>query len=83
MERFLRCEGVGVPTSEANFVWLPVGPASGRLARALERRGVVTRAVGEHGIRVTIGLREENDRFLTSFRSAAAEVCQHGQGVIR
>ena len=57
-------------------MWLPVGPASGRLARALERRGVVTRAVGEHGVRVTIGRREENDRFWRRSAVWGPEVCQ-------
>ena len=39
VERALRCAGVAVPPSEANFVWLPVGPAAGRLAGALNGAG--------------------------------------------
>lgn len=74
LEGFLRSLGVPVPPSEANFVWLPAGPTSGRLALALERRGVVTRPVGDFGVRVTIGLRAENDRFIESFVSAATEI---------
>ena len=43
----------------------------------------MTRPVGEHGIRVTIGRREDNDRFLAAFAGAAVEVSQRVEGVIR
>lgn len=55
--------GLGVPESEANFLWLPAGAGTGALANALEKRGVVGRSLGE-GVRVTIGAARENDRFV-------------------
>jgi histidinol-phosphate aminotransferase len=55
--------GLPVPDSQANFVWLPAADGGRPLADALERRGVVTRPFPS-GVRVTIGLPEENDRFL-------------------
>jgi histidinol-phosphate aminotransferase len=69
----LSSRGLAVLDSQANFVWLPVGVAARRLAAAMERRGVVTRPFAA-GIRVTIGLPEENDRFLSSLDAALAEV---------
>ena len=54
-------------------MWLPTGPASGALAEAMERRGVVTRPFPS-GIRVTIGLAEDNDRFLAALADALADV---------
>ena len=61
------------PRARRNFVWLPSGPASGQLADAMERQGVVTRPFPT-GIRVTIGLPEENERFLAALEDALAEV---------
>ncbi len=65
----LRRQGLGVPASQANFWWLPAGDASASLGLALERRGVVTRPLGA-GVRVTIGSRDENDRFLDALDGA-------------
>jgi histidinol-phosphate aminotransferase len=62
-----------VPPSQGNFIWLPTGRASAALADAMERRGVVTRPFPS-GIRVTIGLDHENDRFLDAAEAAARDV---------
>jgi histidinol-phosphate aminotransferase len=69
----LSSRGLPIPESQANFVWLPVGAAARRLADAMERRGVVTRPFPA-GIRVTIGLPDENDRFLSSLDASLVEV---------
>lgn len=66
--------GFAVPSSQANFVWLPSGAASAPLGEAMERRGVVTRVFPDVGIRVTAGMPVENDRFLAAFGEASAEV---------
>jgi histidinol-phosphate aminotransferase len=63
----LRRRGFGQANTQANFVWLPVGAAATELAAALERSGIKTRCVAEHGVRVTIGTPRENDRFLEVF----------------
>jgi histidinol-phosphate aminotransferase len=50
--------------SQANFVWLPFRSGSASVAAELEQHGVITRAIGDQGLRVTIGSPGENDRFL-------------------
>ncbi len=54
----------GVPDSQANFIWLPLGDQAIDFARACESRAVIVRAFAGHGVRVTIGTPEENDAFL-------------------
>jgi histidinol-phosphate aminotransferase len=58
-----------VPTSQANFVWLPLGDRSVAFGATCEGRGVIVRPFAGDGVRITIGTPEENDVFL-----AAAEV---------
>jgi histidinol-phosphate aminotransferase len=58
--------GYAVPPSEANFVWLPLGEQALRWAAGCEERGVIVRAFGGSGVRVTIGSPDENDRFLAA-----------------
>jgi histidinol-phosphate aminotransferase len=60
----LRALGVAVPPSQGNFVFLPLGDASAPLLAACEERGISVRPVPDGGLRVTIGLPEENDAFL-------------------
>ncbi len=69
----LRKIGVEVPTSQANFVWLPLGDQSARFGQVCESRGVIVRPFQPDGVRVTIGTPDENDAFL-----AAAEVALQG-----
>jgi histidinol-phosphate aminotransferase len=52
-----------VPT-EANFIYMPLQQDAHTLYTALLKRGVIVRPVGQHEIRVTIGLPEENKRFI-------------------
>ncbi|MET7474895.1 histidinol-phosphate transaminase [Streptomyces sp. NPDC005648] len=62
--RRLRELGHEVPDSQSNFVWLPLADDSGDLAvHCLDGRVVVRPFPGE-GVRVTIGLPQENDAFL-------------------
>jgi histidinol-phosphate aminotransferase len=60
----LRELGYDVPQSQANFVWLPLGPDSTGFADQCLAGGVVTRTFPGEGVRVTVGLPEENDLFL-------------------
>lgn len=60
----LRAQGWSVPDSEANFVWLPTGARSVELAADAVRHGLVLRPFAGEGIRITVGLPEENDRVL-------------------
>ena len=65
----LRAMGADVPTSQANFVWLPLGDGAVPFGQVCESRGIIVRPFQGDGVRVTIGTAEENDAFL-----AAAEV---------
>jgi histidinol-phosphate aminotransferase len=53
-----------LPPSATNFVWIPCPDEAESLATALELDGVITRPVAGQGVRVTIGERGDNDRFL-------------------
>jgi len=69
----LRDAGFEVPDSQANFVWLPLGQRSADFAQHCADRGVLVRPFAGEGVRVTIGLPEEDDAFLsaaTSFQEA-------------
>jgi histidinol-phosphate aminotransferase len=68
----LRKLSVDVPTSQANFVWLPLGDRSAAFGAACESRGVIVRAFQPDGVRVTIGMPEENDAFLAAAEAALA-----------
>ena len=60
----LRDAGFAVPPSQANFVWLPLGPQTADfVAQAADAR-VVVRPFAPDGVRITIGAPEENDVLL-------------------
>ena len=69
----LRERGFGVPDTQANFVWLPVGEQAAPLAAALESRAVITRPFAGEGVRVTVGTPEEDDVFLTALDDVRAD----------
>ncbi|MFG2468285.1 histidinol-phosphate transaminase [Streptomyces canus] len=60
----LRALGHDVPDSHSNFVWLPLGEDSAPFAGHCADGKVVVRPFPGEGVRVTIGLPEENDAFL-------------------
>ena len=61
-----------VPTSQANFVWLPLGERAVAFGKACEARGVIVRPFAGDGVRVTIGTPAENDAFLAAAEAALA-----------
>ena len=65
--------GIDYVPSHGNFLLLRVGDAAAVYARLL-RQGVIVRPVSNYGLpehlRVTVGLAEENRRFLSALRSA-------------
>jgi len=63
--QLLRRRGLGLPEAQGNFWWLPAGGRSADITVALEQRGVVVRPFPT-GIRVTVGLPAENERFLVA-----------------
>lgn len=62
--------GVDMPTTNANFIYIPTGNASANIATAMEKQGVVTRPFPGIGLRITIGTPEQNDRWLAAFLAA-------------
>lgn len=68
----LEALGAGVPRPHGNFVWFPAGPATNEVAEVFLTHGIVARALGQDGVRVTIGEAESVDTLL----SAAAEVVE-------
>lgn len=73
LERGCRELGLEIVPSVANFMLVRVGDGA-RVFDALQRRGVIVRPVKSYGlpewIRVTVGTREQNERFLAELRSA-------------
>jgi histidinol-phosphate aminotransferase len=59
-----------VPSSQANFVWLPLRDASAAFAASCEAERVIVRPFQGDGVRVTIGTPEENDGFLAAMGKA-------------
>jgi histidinol-phosphate aminotransferase len=60
----LRTAGFTLPSSQANFVWLPLGPRTHDFVQRAAEARIVVRPYGTDGVRVTIGAPEENDALL-------------------
>lgn len=73
LEAGLRALSVEVVPSVANFLLLKVGDG-GRIFDVLQRKGVIIRPVKSYGmpewVRVTVGTKEQNERFLKELRVA-------------
>ncbi|MBO0809011.1 MAG: aminotransferase class I/II-fold pyridoxal phosphate-dependent enzyme, partial [Actinobacteria bacterium] len=65
----LLSQGWTVPPTEANFVWLRLGPDTMDFAAACERAGISIRPFEGDGARVSIGDQEANDAFLAVARA--------------
>ncbi len=59
-----------IPTSQANFIWLPLGERTTAFAAACEVERVIVRPFHPDGVRVTIGTPDENDAFLAAMAKA-------------
>ncbi len=66
--RELDSMGITYVPTEANFVYMPLNTDSKNIYEALLRMGVIIRTVGPREIRVTIGLPEENERFIEALK---------------
>ncbi|MFD3558633.1 histidinol-phosphate transaminase [Streptomyces sp. NPDC058686] len=62
----LGAQGWETPASETNFLWMPVGEESDRVAAALEQRGLLVRNFSGMGLRITVGSPEANDLLIAS-----------------
>ena len=56
--------GYELPSSQANFVWLPLAGHTSDFVREAGEARVVVRPYGEDGVRVTVAAPHENDAFL-------------------
>ncbi|OBF15426.1 aminotransferase [Mycobacterium kubicae] len=60
----LRAAGYSLPSSQANFVWLPLGSRTQDFVEQAAAARIVVRPYGSDGVRVTIGAPDENDALL-------------------
>lgn len=60
----MRERGIESAPTQANFLWIRLGPDTSRLIRDMQRRGVLVRALAEEWTRVSIGSEPEMRRFL-------------------
>ena len=60
--------GVKYVPTEANFLYIPVENATA-VYESLMKTGIIIRPLGPNAIRVTIGLPEENERFIEAFEA--------------
>ena len=72
LRRALIAQGWEVPPSQGNFLWLPAGPASDRLAEVFEEHGVLVRCFSGEGLRVTVATARDSRRVLTAAAAALA-----------
>ncbi len=69
----LKTLGVSYLMTQANFIYIETPMKSRELFAALQARGVIIRPAGLKGIRVTIGLPEENDAFVQALTQVLRE----------
>ena len=62
--RALNAGGYKLQPSYANFIWIRLGPDTHNLHVALEEAGLSVRPFPGEGLRISIGEREANDRFI-------------------
>jgi histidinol-phosphate aminotransferase len=60
----LREAGFVLPPTQANFVWLPLGPRTLDFVKQAADARIVVRPYGTDGVRVTIGAPDENEALL-------------------
>jgi histidinol-phosphate aminotransferase len=65
----LLAQGWTVPPTEANFVWLRLGPDTQDFAGACAAAGISIRPFGDEGARISVGTPEADDAFLAVARA--------------
>ncbi len=78
LESFFAAQKIRYVPTEANFILVHIGQKAARINTELLSRGVIVRPLGSYGlgewIRVTVGTREQNARFISAFCEAAGAV---------
>lgn len=81
LQQGLRSLGIAVPESQANFVFLPLGPSVDAVFRELQENGLLTRRLENFGfpyaLRITAGRPADNERILDCCATAL------GRGIAR
>ena len=70
-----------MPT-EANFIYIIMDRDSRAVYEALLKQGVIVRPMGPKEIRVTIGLPEENKKFIKAMRRVMATLATAKKSVL-
>lgn len=60
--------GIKYVPSETNFIYILLDSSSMECYEKMLKEGVIIRPVGPNEIRVTIGIKEENERFISAFK---------------
>ena len=75
-KRYLYAEltslGISYVPTEANFIYIPIADSMA-VYNGLLKKGVIIRPMGPKAIRVTIGLPEENRRFIEALKAVTSE----------
>nr|WP_325209792.1 histidinol-phosphate transaminase [Salinibacterium sp.] len=72
--------GAPVPQPHGNFVWFPASGAAASVAEVFLRHGIVARALGDDGVRVTIGEAESVEKLLSAAREVVENLATGSQG---
>ena len=62
--------------TQTNFIYFETPYANTYIFEEMQKKGVIIRPIGSHGLRVTIGLHQENIRFIEAFTSVLKN-CEH------
>lgn len=66
--------GISYVETQGNFIYITLPEESQKVFQGLQKRGVIVRPAGKYGIRVTIGIPEENDAFFAALEEAIREM---------
>jgi histidinol-phosphate aminotransferase len=70
LRQALRDLGYDVPPAQGNFVWLPLGADTTRVADVFDRAGVLVRPFGGDGIRITVTTAADSARVIEAAKTA-------------
>jgi histidinol-phosphate aminotransferase len=70
LRQALRDLGYDVPPAQGNFVWLPVGAETTRVADVFDRAGVLVRPFVGDGIRITVTTAVDSARVIEAAKTA-------------
>ncbi|WP_159612738.1 histidinol-phosphate transaminase [Glutamicibacter sp. JC586] len=63
-------QGWNLPSTQANFVWLPLGKRTAEFVERANERALSVRGFANEGVRVSIGEVDANDRFIELCRES-------------